>query len=88
MLHLCLARKLFLLAGFDRLMVIVGSPNRTVLTRPVLGLRTLTADFFDLPGVLYGLFSLMTSTSVYDPVKSLQFSSWFFGVFALDPFLI
>jgi hypothetical protein len=59
--HLCLARKLLLLAGFDFLMVIVGSPNRTVLTLPVLGLRTFTANFFALPGVLYGRFNLTIS---------------------------
>jgi len=51
-LHLCRARKLFLLPGWFFLMLILGSPKRTVTMLPVLGLRTLTALFLLAPGVL------------------------------------
>tara|TARA_R100000900_G_scaffold22779_2_gene18316 strand:+ start:635 stop:862 length:228 start_codon:yes stop_codon:yes gene_type:complete len=51
--HLCLARKLFLLAGWSFLIVILGSPKRMSLVESFT-LAT-TANFLDLPGVLFGL---------------------------------
>lgn len=54
---MCRARKDFRRAGMLFLMLIFGSPKRTICTRP-LGPLTYTADFFFPPGVLNGLFRL------------------------------
>jgi hypothetical protein len=50
--HLCLALKLFLRAGIDFLIVILGSPYRTTFSLPPE--QALTTNFLLAPGVRLG----------------------------------
>jgi len=56
--HLWRAKKLFFLAGWFFLIDNFGSPNLTLITFPVLGFLTYTADFLLWFGVLNGLFNV------------------------------